>query len=84
MAKAHYSVFEPVLPMMTPAQPHQAAIEQMFFSCMQTQRIIDTPHVQHNWILINASNKTSNKAGNIDIKPDQSLHHATTLLHPNG
>ena len=31
-------------------------------------------HVQHNGIPINASNKE----GNIDIKPDQSLHHATT------
>ena len=50
---------------------------------MPTQ-MIDTPHVQHKWIPIHASNKTSNKAGNIGIKPDQSLLHATTLVHPNG
>ena len=75
-------MFDPVLPVMTPAQPHQAAIEQIFF-CMPTQRI-DMSDVQHNWIPISASNKTSTKAGNIDIKPDQSLHHARTLVHPNG
>ena len=66
---------------MTPAEPHQAAIEQMFFF-LHADAKDDTPHVQHNWIPINASNKTSNKACNIDIKPDQSLHHATTLLIP--
>jgi|TARA_Y100000022_G_scaffold66832_1_gene57454 hypothetical protein len=70
-------VFEPVLPVITPAQPHQAAVDQMFFACTPTQRI-DMSHVQHNGIPINASNKASNKEGNIDIKPDQSLHHATT------
>ena len=41
-------------------------------------------HAHHNGIPIDTFNKTSNKAGNIDIKPDQSLHHATTLDHPNG
>ena len=59
--------------MTTPAQPHQAAVDQMFFACTPTQRI-DMSHVQHNGIPINAFNKE----GNIDIKPDQSLHHATT------
>ena len=41
-------------------------------------------HAQHNGIPIDTFNKTSTKAGNIDIKPDQSLHHARTLVHHNG
>ena len=79
MVCVHYSVFEPVLPVMTPAQPHHAAIDQMSLLTRRYQKF-DTSHFQHNWIPINAFNKASN----IDIKPDQSLHHAKTLARPNG
>ena len=71
-------MFAPGLPVITPAQPQQAAIEQ-FFSCTPTQKI-DTPHFQHNRIAI----KASNMASNIDIKTDQSLHHTTTPADPSG